>query len=276
MNLNEDNIDLRKGFIGFKELDPKVDSNRMVDIVISGTLPILAGDVIDKITKSTKLQIDGINCVLENINIDENDNYNVLTEVINEKITDRYKFLGKAISAIYSGLFIDLYYDKKYKDILLLPDLRTFGTGDNIDFYKNNCRTIRGYSVGYGISFNDSVSTSFTLPLKNQCNDGIDEPNRLNKTRTILVSLYGLESNSIATNTYIEKLSGTDGYFNHGINTEKGAPIQLVELELNSIVFNNPETKVNAYNLLQQSHAELKVDYVGKRKISKIVIPISF
>jgi hypothetical protein len=271
-----DNKELRRGFIGNKETDPTPTNNRMLDIIISGSLPILAGEVIDRVTKLTASPIDGVNCFVENTNINEDDNYNVLTEVIDGAVTDRFKFLGKANSAIYSGLFIDLYYDKKYKDIIIIPDLRTFGIGENSDFYANDRRTVRGYSVGYGIQFNDMASTSFIFPLNLQDNDGIEEPNRLNKTRSTLVSLYGLESNSITSNTYIEKLSGPDGYFNHGVNTEKGAPIQLVELESNSIVFTDPETKVNTYNLLQQSHAELKVDFVGKRKISKIVIPISF
>lgn len=271
-----DSKELRRGFIGLKETDPTILDNRMLDIIVSSSLPILAGEVIDRVTKSTASTIDGVNCFVENINIAEEDNYNVLTEVIDGVATNRFKFLGKANSAIYSGLFIDLYYDKKYSDILIIPDLRTFGTGTNTDFYANNRRTIRGYSVGYGIQFNEMAGTSFTFPLNLQDNDGIEEPNRLNKTRSTLVSLYGLEINSISTNTYIEKLSGPDGYFNQGVNTEKGAPIQLVELELNSIVFNNAEIKVNTYNLLQQNHAELKVDFVGKRKISKIVIPISF
>ena len=274
MDYTVDSKEHRVGYIGEKESNLIPTNNRMVDIAISGSLPILAGDVIDKVTKVGASQIDGVNCFVENVI--ENDNHNILIEVIDGKVTDRYKFLGKANSAIYSGLFVDLYYDKKYKDIIIIPDLRTFGTGDNATFYNNDRRTIRGYSVGYGVKFNDDVTKSFSFPLNKTDNDGIDEPNRLTKIRSILVSLYGLENNSMASITYIEKISGLDGYFNHGVSSEKGAPIQLLELELNSVIFNNPETKVNTYNLIQQNHAELRVDYVGKQKISKIVIPISF
>lgn len=274
MDYTVDSKEHRVGYIGEKESNLIPTNNRMVDIAIFGSLPILAGDVIDKVTKVGASQIDGVNCFVENVI--ENDNHNILIEVIDDKVTDRYKFLGKANSAIYSGLFVDLYYDKKYKDIIIIPDLRTFGTGDNATFYNNDRRTIRGHSVGYGVKFNDDVTKSFSFPLNKTDNDGIDEPNRLTKIRSILVSLYGLENNSIASITYIEKISGLDGYFNHGVSSEKGAPIQLLELELNSVIFNNPETKVNTYNLIQQNHAELRVDYVGKQKISKIVIPISF
>ena len=272
-NIN-DNKELRVGYIGEKESNPIPTNNRMIDIVVSGSLPILAGNIINRITRVGAAQIDGINCFVENMV--EDDNQNILIEVLDGVVTDRYKFLGRANSAIYSGLFVDLYYDKKYKDILIIPDLRTFGTGENAGFYTNDRRTVRGYSVGYGIQFNDSATNSFLFPLNLSDNDGIDEPNKLTKIRSILVSLYGLENNSIASNTYIEKLSGPDGYFNHGVNSEKGAPVQLLELELNTVVFDNPETKVNTYNLIQQNHAELRVDFVGKQKISKIVIPISF
>lgn len=274
MDYTVDSKEHRVGYIGEKESNLIPTNNRMVDIAIFGSLPILAGDMIDKVTKVGASQIDGVNCFVENVI--ESDNHNILIEVIDNKVTDRYKFLGKANSAIYSGLFVDLYYDKKYRDIIIIPDLRTFGTGDNATFYNNDRRTIRGYSVGYGVKFNDDVSKSFSFPLNMTDNDGIDEPNKLTKIRSILVSLYGLENNSMASLTYIEKISGLDGYFNHGVSSEKGAPIQLLELELNSAVFNNPETKVNTYNLIQQNHAELRVDFVGKQKISKIVIPISF
>ena len=142
MDYTVDSKEHRVGYIGEKESNLIPTNNRMIDIVISGSLPILAGDVIDKVTKVGASQIDGVNCFVENVI--ENDNHNILIEVINDEVTDRYKFLGKANSAIYSGLFIDLYYDKKYKDIIIIPDLRTFGTGDNAIFYNNDRRTIKG------------------------------------------------------------------------------------------------------------------------------------
>lgn len=266
--------EFRVGYIGVSEVDKTTTHNRMVEINIVGTLPILAGEYIDRITRIDAGPIDGVIEVKEMLMPTPEQNYNVLVDLsvgnngLHNKL-DRYVFLGKALSTQYTGLFVDFYYDSDFKDIIAIPELKTFGYDDNVMFYANDKRAIKGYTIGQGAAMGDKPYINITLPLFKD-NDGIERPKRFTKTKTYTVTCYGLEGNSMC-NSISREQTGTSNY------SEKGAPLQFVEFELNSVLFENSEKlRLNTFNMLQQFHAELKIDYVGKRKIHKIVIPINF
>ena len=265
----------RSGYIAISESDKETTHNRRVDIEVVGTLPILAGEFVDRFTKVGVSPIDGTIEVQESVSPDIGSVLNILVDhTTDENGTliklNRYKYLGNAISTQYSGLRVDFYYDNDFKDIIVIPELKTFGVEDNVLFYSNDKRTIRGYSIGNGRSMNNAPATATYLPLIDDDTDSIPEPARFIKTKTYTVTCYGLEVNSIC-NSISRNQSGTENY------SEKGAPLQFVEFDLNDILFGaDNKVTLNTYNLLQQYHAELKVDYVGKRKIHKIVIPINF
>lgn len=267
--------ELRSAYVSVKEDDKENTYNRKVNIAIIGTLPILAGTFIDRVTVLNPTPIDAVNEVHTLQTLSVNDNYNTLVDLTKNDDgvyikLDRYKFLGKALSTQYSGMYIDFYYDKDFKDIIVIPDLSTLGFGDHATFYENDSRTIRGYSIGDGFSMNNEPTSDLRLPFYINNVTDVPEPNRFTKTRTLTVMAYGLEKNSIC-NSISRDQSGVTNY------SEKGAPLQLVEFELNETLFPDfDKIKFNTYNLIQQSHAELRVDYVGKRNIKKIVVAINF
>lgn len=267
--------ELRSAYVSIKENDKENTNNRRVDIAIAATLPILAGTFIDRVTVLNPTPIDAVNEIYTLQTLPADQNYNTLVDLTKNDAgvyikLDRYKFLGKALSTQYSGMYVDFYYDKDFKDIIVIPDLMSLGYGDHANFYENDVRTIRGYSIGDGFSMNNEPTTDLRLPFYKDNITDVPEPNRLTQTRTLTVMAYGLEKNSIC-NSISREQSGVSNY------SEKGSPLQLVEFELNETLFPDfDKIKFNTYNLIQQSHAELKADYVGKRKIKKIVVALNF
>lgn len=254
----EDRIDLRSALVVPHEGSNDVSNKLTVQIEVKHSLPILAGELTDSI-------IDSSNVMKESVYNTPplNDPFTVLFDTVDE---NRYKFLGKAISVI-SKLKVDIYLDAKYGDILIIPELLTFGTGDNLKLYKNQNRIISGYSVGHP-NVAGSLYRDTTLPLDTDARSSIIDVNRFTTVKTVLNSTYGLERNSMYSS-----LSHRDAISSS--KTERGSLLQFLVFEDNTTLFTET-VKLNVCTLLQEKHGNVVVDPVGKHEINKIVIPLNF
>jgi len=270
--MNESNHNLRYAKVLNNE-DDKVDNNRTVAIKVLGTSPIVAGVYVDRITGKNGSDYGTLSTISTNTPRLDKDHKNFLfddtkDEEGNLKYPDRFKYLGVAQSII-SKLYVTIYYDNLFKDILIIPDMETLGTDDvGIDFYENNTITLVAYSVGRG-DFKERPEKSIMQPLYVDNTDGIPEPDKFDKTTTLLVSTFGLSINSTLSSRFITLDD------NNTVSSEKGVPLQYIQLPNNDDIFEDG-TLVATNNMIQQFHDGLCIDYVGMKKIEKIVIPIVF
>jgi len=256
--------------------DDKECNNRRVAINIIGTLPILAGTFMDRISGDDGASYGLIDSITTDTPHGKKDNKNFLYD--DEKDTDgnlvnpdRYVFLGNAQSMV-SKLFASIYYDALFNDIIVIPDIYSLGIEDeNIDFYKDNEMTLNAYSVGRG-QFKDRPFKELTIPIDQIDSDGMPQPDKFDKTKTLLVTTYGLAINSLCTsNTTVVNDGGETSY----IGADKVVPLQYIQFPDNSDIYDEVPP-LNTHNLIQQTHAGLSVDFVGKRLITKMMIPLNF
>ena len=274
--MNESTMDLRFAKVLNNE-DDKKDNNRIVAIKVIGTAPILAGTYIERITGNSGSDYGTIDTKDTTTPKLDKQHTNFLyddteDEDGNIKYPDRYKYLGIAQSII-TKLFVTIYYDNLFKDILIIPDMDSLGTDDaGIDFYANNTMTLQAYTVGRG-DFKEKPFKEIVNPLIDNDVDGIPEPDKFDKTTTILASTHGLAINSTCSGRTLILNKGDDNETRIG-NT-KASPLQYIQFPDNDDIFEDG-TLVATNNMIQQFHDELSIDFVGKKLINKIVIPINF
>lgn len=265
---------LRHGLIVNNELE-KVDNERRVSIRVLGTLPMLAGTFVDRVTGvdgSLYGELDTISTTTPIVE-DSSDpttigEVGVKNLLIDKDDENRFVFLGQATSTV-SKLLVDIYYDNSFNDILVIPELSSLGTDDYVDFYSRSTVTLNAYSVGNG-ERTDKPLKDIVMPIVLNDLDGINEPKRFTETKTVLTSAFGLENNSMLSNFVL-----FDSDSKWRATSEKGVPIQLIALEENTILYDTVKA-MNTYNVVQQFHDRLRIDGVGKHIISKIVFPLNF
>ena len=200
-------------------------------------------------------------------------NNNILIE-IDEKgnSTDRFKYIATAISPI-TDQKAEFYYDDTYKDIIVIPDLDSLGTGDTVTLYSNRNVSIDGYKI-LGQGNYNQYSTQLTLPTITNIEDSSnfilsDKPNKINTTNTYLLYIDGLQPNSKINQLGHTYQNGDVGYNMYRV------PIILVDLGKVSDIFGK-QIRIPTFNTLYKGLNQHVLDYLGCIDSDRLIIPLSF
>jgi len=245
-------------FTVLSDEDTLVDNNRTVHIEVKGTSPIVGGYVANK-----SIDIDYIKNV-DNTTPTTAENKNFL---VDKNDLSRLTYIGDAISLI-SNRMLSIYYDAKYKDILLINDVKSIGIDNDISFYENNVAILTAYAVGNG-AMQNYPHKEIVLPLMKEDKQGIENPGRTSSITTTITSVTGLAGNSMVHTTYTD-IPGT--YVS--LASKHLLPMQFITLTTSAISDVNYD--VPAYNILNQFFSGDVIEYVNRRHLDRIIIPIMF
>lgn len=233
----------------YKQRKAKVGSNTLT-IYVENTLPIL-------ITKDTVLTDP--NTLIRTGNGEANN-----TPIVGFKDDETDRFIG--ISTVQSPLTwnkVSLYYDKKWKDIIIVP---------NLEYYtltKNGNYDVRAYRLGNNNVLTSKVGTG-TL--------GMEEPNRVllpeaqevTNMSTLLTSLSGFHSESFIDTTRLE-----ESVNNFNILHSDRSLSTFIKLGTGSSLFANP-SPLTVYLLSQTTIRDFGIESIGLQDISSLNLYVSF
>jgi hypothetical protein len=258
MTIIDESINFRKAKLGVG-LVTQTATNYNIDIEITSTLPmmtmeskLIADNVIDQAVFPSKLPAD-----VSNILIDPSYNVN----------GDTKRFIYITTSASYHTFFhYSFWYDKKFKDIIVLPGLDTLITDDSI--LSNGMIRLSGYRLGSGkemavVNSEMAIGTNekdvYQLPLTKE-----------NIANTfILADFMGLNPhhNRINSRSYTEITEQTGAVIiNKGFIRDRSEPVVMVDLGKASDLFVNGAEAIPLYMVYQQSIARYSYSYLGLKK----------
>lgn len=234
----------------YKERKAKVGNN-FLTIYIENTLPIL-------VTKDSYL--NDANILVRS----------AAGEAINTAITGRQddeanRFIG--IATVTSPLTynkVNLYYDTKWKDIIVVP---------NLDFYSlvnNGNYDVRAYRVGNNNSLTGK-SGMYMLGTEEANRVQLPEAQAVTKTNCLLTSLPGFHSSSFLDTTRFEEL--VDNKIN--ILHSDRSLTTFINLGAGSGLFKSAGT-LPVYLLSQTTFRDYGIESVGLQNISKLNLYLSF
>ena len=219
--------------------DTLINRRKVIDTTYNGTV---------NGTKTATSRKDSNNTIVD-INYKEN-NVSV----------DRFIFLTSFTSAITNN-YMRAYYDKKFSDIILIPELEYID--QNI---KGQTYQVLGYRVGGGTKMNNTYSDAI-MPVEDTFKLPTTKEDINNKH--IVATMHGLASNG--DNGVWETISNT----NISTNDKKNQLAGLLSLGTPSDVFNTPSS-VPTYVLTQVDDNRYEIKYVGITTPTNIYIPIMF
>jgi len=254
----EETLGLRYATLAISEAD--VTAYKMkVEIDVNTTLPFL--DIPTVILDNTTIKFDeAITTTPANTAV-----LNVLTDLDD---ANRYVFIGKATSYT-SGTIIDIYYDSKYKDILIIPALDALGDVATATALENATIPISGYRVG-GLEVKGMSSYNMTMTTNQTTSFHVPECKRLAETKSVMLTLAGFDSASI----YNGVEDNRTGPFN--VTRGKVLPTQYISLGAASALFTTPTEKVSTYRVIPASIASYSARHVGRINAAEIFIPLNF
>lgn len=155
MSKKEETLVLRTGFLATDELGTKVLSKKTVSISLESALPFLAipSDFVEKtkITEKTTAPVTDLN-LLPNILVDAEPDVNGDLQVV-----ERFIYISSITSPV-TGNVMTMYYDKEFKDIILIPSLETI---DTVDISSGAVEfKLSGFVIGvnHGINYENEIA----------------------------------------------------------------------------------------------------------------------
>lgn len=182
--------------------------------------------------------------------------------------SDRFVFITSIVSPLTENNAY-LYYDKKYKDILITPPLSFFNLG-----LANMTYEIRGTRLGSG---EDLSGFSWNLNVPTSDNSRFFLPETKANVGGIKVHLMGLPG--IGTNSNNTRDDSYEEMIDNNVNLKHNIRRlgTLVELGTPANVFNNPD-KFPLYLLYQSSLMEYGIKYLSNisRPNNKLYFRLKF
>jgi hypothetical protein len=247
-------LEVREAQLANNESDKNTLTGNVVQLVITGTLPII--DVSDKIITRSKI----IETTYVNTNSRKNSNNTIVDTVYKDaKGVDRFIFLTSFTSGI-SDMYMRAYYDRKYSDIILIPELEYISQTILTNKYK-----LYGYRVGGGEDRNE-VQSDPILPVTRTFK--LPETNEDINNNYYSCKIHGLNNGS-HNGAWITIAS------DYSVNDKKYTPVGLLSLGSMTDVFVK-SVDIPAYTLFQAGHDRYLIKYFGNRQPGSIYIPISF
>lgn len=183
----------------------------------------------------------------------------------------RFTFITKVTSYLTDAT-VELYYDSKYKDIIIIPDTTYYKFFANTELV-----TVNGYRVGTGEELSvNQVKTDLSLPV-HETNGRVLLPEAKEniKAEVLLAAVPGLQSADFTqdANSYEEMLDDV-------INLKRyhRQLTNYIALGAYEDVFNGTDS-IPLYVVMQNSPRNFRYKYLGNTKPkfkTKIYIPLSF
>lgn len=258
-----DTIHKRTAYIAVSETD-HTTHNRKVTIMLQGTTP----NVILFHSDTEKDNVDYTRKVTTTV-ADPDNNFNVLYD---PEDTDRYKFIATVASPITANL-ASFYYDNKFKDIFVIPNLLSVGTDSKVELYKDRTIEIDGYKA-LGQGNNSYYTKDLSLPVITNEDDPnniklSDIPNRVDTTESYLVNISGLYPNSNIHMVYRTYPN------NDQLGDSNRVPIIFVDLGTVNSLFGK-DVKLPTFNILDKGLSNSVLDYLGIINTDRFIVPLSF
>lgn len=193
-------------------------------------------------------------------------------EGVSDVENDRFTFVTKVHSYI-NGNYVELWYDKKYQDILIVPD-----TNPIEHMLNGSCARLTCYRIGSGVEMSNVMTQpELTLPA----NDDKDRfllpiPNENIEATVHLAAVPGLQSADFTqdANSYEEMLDDA-------INLKRyhRQMANYICLGTYNDIFKESDKSIPIYVLYQIAPRTFKYKYVGNTKpkdTAKIYVPLNF
>jgi len=248
---------IRTAYLGTDSTNPNTDNNRRVNIHLNNGIPLVAID--DDIISSRKVkEIDytgglvGVSTTLNNVLVDKTD-------------ANRFIYVTQITSPITQDVSI-IYYDAKYKDIIVIPETKYLGTGDVDDINANQVFDLKGYVVSGNMEFSDDIYTGSINP---DVKMNLPATNSDISSKTMIANIYGISSTMGHRTIFREVTSGLS------IGGERMMPTGIVDLGSITDLFTTEEY-IPTYTMYQGSYNMFKVKYLGNKKPSKVYLLMDF
>jgi len=247
-----DTIKKRMAYLGVSELDKSFDNKRRVIININDAVPLV----------TVNEQVFNANKITEVITVQP---VTLLNPLVDADDINRYLYVTNVISAITNNI-VHIYYDYKYKDIIIIPDTVYLGTGSLTDASKHSTYEISGYCVSGGgnagmHATNIPLDPAFNMPV----------PNTKIASKHIAVMLGGM--GALASTRYTNReLSSHQTYT---LSDNRNLPSGLIDIGLATDVF-VANGKVPIHNLYQYTPDLYKLKYLGNHEVTKFYILLDF
>ena len=248
---------IRTAYLGTDSSNPNTDNNRRVNIHLDNGLPLVAID--DDIISDKKIkEIDyrggqvGIITTLYNVLVDKTD-------------ADRFIFVTKITSPITQDVS-NIYYDAKYKDIIVIPETKYLGTGDADDINANQVFDLKGYVVSGNMNFADDLYTGSINP---DVKMNLPATNNDISSKSIIANIYGISTTMGHRTMYREVTTGLS------MGGERMLPVGIIDLGSTTDLFTSAEY-IPTYTMYQSSYNMFKVKYLGNKKPNKVYLIMDF
>ena len=253
---NIDKRNVRYLELAATEADVTVLNGRKVIVKINTTLPIVKVPTSIVVIDTIDTPTPAVASV-----------FNVLTDPTD---VARIKYLGTSVSYT-SGSKVDLYYDSKFKDILIVPSTESFGINADVDIYANApAFVIEGYRVGSGIKHDGYlIQNDMSATNENEMSQ-LPECKRLASLGSSLLLLPGFDSTSLYSGVEVMK----DGITN--FTRGRVLPQQYIKIGNADDLVANGGDKLPTYGLIQYAPGKNGLTYIGRKNLTELYIPLNF
>jgi len=240
-----------------KDKNDKTYTGNQLLITISDTLPIVILD--DALVDNNKVLETNYN---GNSDGEEDDNKNYLIDRAYEDKNSKERFIY--VTRVNSGVsnnFVRLYYDRKYNDIIVIPNLEYINQNA-----KGKLYSIQASRIGGGAHNKNEVASDLVLSRDSVFKLPETKENVDNKH--YFMRLHGISTSSLS-NFYIS----VDG--DHRVRDKKLAPTGMLSLGSMSDLFVNEEV-LPSFTVYQITADRYVSKYLGNVIPDNIYIPLTF
>lgn len=250
-----DKLESRLAYVAKSSIERNIDNKRKLCINITNTLPIVHIDttLADNRQLLTKNNAAIGGTILNNLASDDD----VIDEVSGDVTSYRYIFISRSESNLYKNI-IDVYYDTKYNDILIIPTTQYLGNESMENPHTNTIKTITGYRLGGHGNLDSSRIGNKYLPVTSKFNMPVISTRLDNKFMYInipgLHTPHGSEFLKVAVNEnpLTDMIS----------NSNRGVGITTLTLPA--------PISVPLYGVIQYGVDSYRLEYLGIKKTSTI------
>jgi len=248
---------LRKCQIAISEGDKTTLTDKQVDVVVNNVLPLIC---VEKEFLDRKQYTSLLSPLADDLNAVKNTL--VDTIYLAETGKERFTFITRTTSVLSKSI-VNVYYDAKYKDILIIPELNLLGNATDDDIVINSKFVLHGHVLGGGTyrDINETFETG-TMDINNSVTHYEIPTTKANiASNNILLNANGLNPQASKVGTYLETMITPSINFGNNNNI----PVSLIDLGKWSDLFMELPT-IPLYVLYGSSVNAYSIKYVGRKK----------
>lgn len=246
----DDKFESRLAYVAKSSVDRDIANKRKLCINIVNTLPLINIDnaLVTNRELLTKNNAAINGTVLNNLASDDD-----VIDEITGVVTYRYIFLSRSESNLYKNI-VDVYYDTKYNDIIIMPTTRYLGDNSLDNIHTNTIKNIAAYRLGGQGNIDNTRIGNKYLPVTSRFNVPRVTGRLANKFMYInlpgLHTPHGSEYLKVSVNE--NPLTDMIGNSNRGVG-------------VTTLTLPAPIT-VPLYDVIQYGVDSYRLDYLGMKK----------